>query len=177
VSSTSDEEFLEYTEYYPVPLDEDASWDLGELHVDAELEMPVLRRIYEDNEDDDLVLARIAPDYVEILWTAAQVAATSLALGGYVTSAARKWRDKRLKLPEGTRLTLTLTPAKQDDRRGHTRIVISDIHTKTPDEITNEIRQTLLRYTGVPRRIVVARRRVVPRRMVDGTQSPEESSS
>ena len=63
-----------------------------------------------------------------------------------MTNAARKWRDKKTELPEGTRLTLTLTPAKEDDRRGRTRIVISDIHEKTADEITGEIRQILMRY-------------------------------
>src|SRR5262249_25541511 len=83
-------------------------------------------------------LFRILP----IIWTAAQVAATSGALAAYVTNAARKWRDKKTELPEGTWLTLTLTPAKEDDRRGRTRIVMSNIHEKT----AGEIRQKLMRY-------------------------------
>ena len=136
-----------YVDYEPVPLtEEDASWDLGDLRVRAVLEKPVRRRTRAAHLD-----ALAAPDFVGALWTAAQVAATSLALGGYVTGAARKWRDKRLKLPEGTRLTLTLTPAKRRDRRGPTRIVITDVQTKTPGEITNEIRRGLMNYAqGTP---------------------------
>jgi hypothetical protein len=132
-----------------VPLaGDDASWHLDDLQVEAELHTPEdTRRLREWQSQFNLAGPGLV---VEAFWTAAQVAATSGALSGYVSSTARKWRDKRVKLPAGTRLTLTLTPARGDDRRHGTRIVISDIDTKTPDEITNEIRQTLLAYAGQP---------------------------
>jgi hypothetical protein len=161
------ERFVEYTGYYRVALArKDAQWRLDDLRVSAELGKPVRRRVRVNRAR----LARPAadpsyfdysPEVVEALWTATQVAATSLALGSYLSSAARKWRDKKTELPDGTRLTLTLTPAKRDPRRA-TRIVISDIHTKTADEITNEIRQTLMKYV---------------RQDLDGERPAEESGS
>jgi hypothetical protein len=80
---------------------------------------------------------------VEGLWTAAQVAATSVALGAAVSSGAKRWR--RASLPRGSRLTLTITPA-EGDKRDRVHIVIKDIHTKTTNEITQEIKQALTRY-------------------------------
>jgi hypothetical protein len=161
MSSTSDQRFWEYDDYEPVSLaGEDATWQLDDLYVHVELETPVRRRI----EVEDYEVASPSTT-VSSIWTAAQVAATSLALGSYLTGAVRKWRDNKVELPEGTRLTLTLTPAKQDDRRHRTRIVISDIHAKTPDEITNEVRRTLMRYAEVLHQ------------EVDGPQPPQKSDS
>jgi hypothetical protein len=129
---------------------EDASWDLDDLQVKANLETPEDIRRWREYVSQ-FNPAGPTPDVVTAVWTAAQVAATTGALSGYVASAARKWRDKKLPLPEGTRLTLTLTPARKDDRRERAKIVISDIHTKTPDEITNEIRTALMTYAHGPR--------------------------
>jgi hypothetical protein len=168
MSSTSDQRFREYDDYDPVPLArEDATWKLDDLYVHADLEKPVRRRIevvdYEDADAAPFDTMAPSPALISSIWTAAQVAATSLALGSYLTGAVRKWRDKRVELPEGTRLTLTLMPAKLDDRRRLTTIVISDIHAKTPDEITNEIRRTLMTYADVPHQ------------EVDGAHPPLES--
>jgi hypothetical protein len=152
--------FAEYTGYDRVALArKDARWRLDDLRVSAKLGKPVRRRVRVNQKGpaadaslgiNALLYSEYSPEVVEALWTSAQVASISLALGSYLSSTARKWRDKKTELPEGTRLTLTLTPAKGDRRRA-TRIVISDIHTKTPDEITNEIRQTLMRYVREPR--------------------------
>jgi hypothetical protein len=127
---------------------EDKWWNLGDLNIGAVLYTPEDNRrwqeYWEQNERHNRPIA-VAPQ--EVAWTAAQVAATTGALSAYVASAARKWRDKRLKLPEGTRLTLTLSPAKGDHRR-RAQVIITDIHMKTPDEITHEIRNALRAYAA-----------------------------
>lgn len=82
---------------------------------------------------------------IEDAWTAAQVAATSVALGAAISGGVRKW--KKRSLPQGSRLTLTITPAKDDDHRQPVHLVITDIDTKSESEITEEIRQVLDGYT------------------------------
>jgi hypothetical protein len=100
--------------------------------------------------------AAVVPD----LWTAAQVAATSIALGSVIANRARRWR--RRELPQGSRLTLTITPSKDDDQRRRVRIVIYDMQTKSAAELTREIGQAINEYAGdsrpSPRRVVGPRR-------------------
>jgi hypothetical protein len=73
--------------------------------VQAELELPVALREVRVPLSGTWEMTGVTPVDLSMLWTAAQVAATSLALGSYVTRARGKWRGDKLVLPEGTRLT------------------------------------------------------------------------
>lgn len=79
------------------------------------------------------------------LWTAAQAAATAVTLSAAVASGTRKWRQKRTKLPPGSRLSLTIT-TKENHYRERAKVVIYEVHTKTLGEITDEIRQAFTAY-------------------------------
>jgi hypothetical protein len=84
-------------------------------------------------------------ELIGLLWTAAQAAATAVTLGAAVASGTRKWRQKRTKLPPGSLISLTIT-TKDNHYRERAKVVIYDVHTKTVDDITDEIRQALTAY-------------------------------
>jgi hypothetical protein len=152
-------------------LGQESSWDLGELHISAKLERPAtageitehinLGQPATDTGDRDLSkdLGRLDSDLLsqawfsalmDDTWTAAQVAATTVALGAAISSGARKWRQRSL--PQGSRLTVTITPPRHDGRQP-VHIVFNSINRKSESEITDEIREALLGYTQERKKI------------------------